>query len=507
MSRTRLLFAAVFAFGLGVSSLFGATPKMNFISIVTDDQASWSLGCYGNKESITPHMDRLAKEGARFANAFTVTPVCSPSRVTFMTGLYGTQMGITDYLAPNEETAGLGLTAKAVTWPKVLHDAGYTTAHIGKWHLGRKDAAHPTKQGYDHFYGMLGGGASPMNPTYDFPDGPKVMEGYGANLLTDEAIRWIGSVKGKDKPFAISLHFREPHTAYTPVPEEDSKLFANLDPTVPEQKGLDNSQIKQWTREYYAAIHSVDRNLGRLFAMLEREGLWDNTIIQFTSDHGYNIGHHGIHTKGNGFWVAGGIGGPKRPNMWDTSLRIPLLVRWPGVVKGGTVLEQQVLNLDTFPSVLAMLNVTAPADWKVEGDNYATLLRGDQGSWRTDWFGQYDLHNAGLAYMRMIRTADWKYVRHFHENLMDELYDLKNDPDETRNLLQGAGRGKGASANPKAGKQGKGAKNAKDADAPKVTEIVAELEGKMDQWMKRVNDPILKETRLRGWMEPGEIHD
>lgn len=497
MFRTRLLLVCLVA--LGASSLPAAAPlKLNFISIVTDDQGAWSLGCYGNKESITPNMDRLAKEGARFANAFTVTPVCSPSRTSFMTGKYGAQMGITDYLAPNEEAAGLGLTAAAVTWPKVLHGAGYTTAHIGKWHLGQRPEAHPTKQGYDHFYGFLGGGTTPMDPTYDFPDGPKVIKGYGGDLLTDEAIRWIGSVK--EKPFAISVHFREPHLAYKPVPEQDSKPFENLDPTIPESPGLDVAQVKGWTRDYYAAIHSVDRNLGRLFAFLEKEGLWDTTIIQFTSDHGYNIGQHGVHTKGNASWVAGGVGGPKRPNMWDTSLRIPLLVRWPGVVQAGTVIEKQVLNLDTFPSVLAMLNVTPPAGWKVEGDNYAALLRSQEVTWRSDWFGQYDLHNGGLAYMRMIRTEDWKYVRHFHANLMDELYDLKADPGETRNLLQGAGKkNEGAK-----GGKGKGAKAAKE---PKVAEIVAELDAKLLEAMKRVNDPVLKESRPRGWIDPKDVQD
>lgn len=458
--------------------------RLNIISIVTDDQASWTLGCYGNKESITPHMDRLAKEGARFENAFTVTPVCSPSRVTFLTGKYGAQLGVTDWIAPNEAQAGVGLGKDTVTWPKVLQQAGYTTALIGKWHLGDQAASHPTAQGFDHFYGFLGGGTSPMNPTYDFPDGPKVVKGYGADLLTDEALRWLG--ESKSRTFALSLHFREPHTAYTPVPEEDSKLFANLDPTVPTSKGADLQQIKNWTRDYYAAIHSVDRNLGRLFAWLEKEGLWDKTIIQFTSDHGYNIGHHGIHTKGNGMWVAGGVNGPKRPNMWDTSLRIPLMVRWPGVTKSGTVIQQHVLNLDNFSSFLGMAGVTPPAGWKVEGENFAPLLRGESVTWRSDWFGQYDLHNGGLAYMRMIRTGEWKYVRHFHANLMDELYNLKDDPGETKNLLSGAGR--------------------KDK-GQKIKSTVDDLESKLEAWMKRVNDPVLKETRKRGWFEPGEMHD
>lgn len=466
---------------LCIAAFSAETTRRNFISIVTDDQAAWALGCYGNKECLTPNMDRLAKEGARFANAFTVTPVCSPSRAIFISGKLGTQLGITDWIAPNEQAAGVGLSGKASTWPKVLQSNAYATALFGKWHLGDKPDMHPTKQGFDSFYGFLGGGNSPMNPTYDLAAGPTSLKGYGADLMTDEAMRWVG--EHKEKPFSISLHYREPHSPYGPVPEEDSRLFEKLDPTVPESKGLDVPQVKKWTREYYASIHSVDRNLGRLFAYLEKEGLWDKTIIQFTSDHGYNIGQHGIHTKGNGIWVAGGISGPKRPNMWDTSLRIPLIVRWPGVVKAGTVIEQPVQNLDNYASVLGMLGLTAPVDWVTQGKNYAPLLRGEQVAWREETYGQYDLHNSGLSYMRMIRTAKWKYVRHFHENLMDELYDLEYDPDEAKNLI---------------GKPGKDGK---------TSTVVQDLNLKLEAWMKSVNDPLLKEPRLRGWFEAGELQD
>lgn len=479
MHRSLLLVTSLWLFCQAVFS--ADAKKLNFISIVTDDQAAWSVGCYGNKESVTPNMDRLAKEGARFANAFTVTPVCSPSRAIFMAGKLGTQLGVTDWIAPNEQKAGVGLPAKASTWPKVLQSNGYATMLFGKWHLGDKPDMHPTKQGFDSFYGFLGGGTSPMNPTYDLAAGPDKLKGYGADLMTDEAMRWVG--EHKEIPFSISLHYREPHTPYGPVPEEDSRLFEKLDPTVPESPGMDIAQVKQWTREYYASIHSVDRNLGRLFAYLEKEGLWDNTIIQFTSDHGYNIGQHGIHTKGNGMWIAGGVTGPKRPNMWDTSLRIPLIVRWPGVVKAGTVIDQPVQNLDTYASVLGMLGLSAPAEWKTEGKDYSALLRGEKVEWRTETFGQYDLHNSGLAYLRMVRTAKWKYVRHFHENLMDELYDLEYDPDEAKNLI---------------GKPGKDGKNEK---------AVQELNLKLEAWMKSVNDPLLKEPRLRGWFEPGELQD
>lgn len=469
---------------------------MNFISIVTDDQAAWSVGSYGNKESITPNMDRLAKEGARFANAFTITPVCSPSRATFMTGKLGTQLGITDWIAGNEDAAGVGLKPKETTWPEVLQAAGYQTALVGKWHLGASPEMQPTRQGFSHFYGFLGGGASPMNPKYNFPDGPKEVQGYGANLVTDEAIRWVGEVKAK--PFVLCLHFREPHLAYSPVPEEDGAPFASLDPTVPESPGADVAQLKKWTREYYAAIHSVDRNLGRLFAFLEKEGLWDTTVIQFTSDHGYNIGHHGIHTKGNGNWIAGGVGGPKRPNMWDTSLRIPWLIRWPGVVKPGTVIEQMVTNEDVFKSTLGILGVAAPAGAENGGRDFSPLLKRENIPWREEVFGQYDLHNSGLAYMRMVRTDEWKYVRHFHANLVDELYDLKADPGETRNLMGGGkGAGKGKAKN-----KGKGS-----GQTENPAEVVEDLDARLQTWMISVNDPLLKEPRLKGWFEAGELEE
>lgn len=468
MPKILALLAATFAL---LAPPLRAAEKLNLISIVTDDQAAWSLGCYGNKESRTPNMDRLAQEGARFANAFTVTPVCSPSRATFMTGRWGTQVAVTDYLAPNEERAGVGLGPGSIIWPAVLRQNGWATAHIGKWHLGQMPHNHPTKLGYDYFFGFLGGGNTPMNPVYDLPDGKKTLQGYGADLMTDDAMRWIGARGGK--PFVMTIHYREPHLAYKPVPPEDSSPFENLDPTVPMLKGLDIPQVKGWTRDYYAAIHSVDRNLGRLFAFLEREKLWNKTIISFVSDHGYNIGHHMIHTKGNGFWVAGGVSGPKRPNMWDTSMRIPWMIRWPGVIKAGTVIEQPVQTLDTFKSMLGMLGVAAPAAAQAGGLDFTPLLRGENVAWREEIFGQYDLHNTGLSYMRMIRTTRWKFVKHYHENMMDELYDLKNDPGETRNLISGR----------------QGLKK-------EIGAALRELRAKLIAWQKSIDDPVLSEPRL-----------
>ncbi len=462
--KSRLLFAIVVLFQLCAHTQ--AQTRYNLVSIVTDDQAQWSIGAYGNREAITPNMDRLAREGVKFHHAFVTTPVCSPSRVAFLTGLYGTQVGITDYLTPDEGASGMGLPKTATTWPQVLQKNGYKTALFGKYHLGTRAEFHPSKRGFDYFMGSQQGSFAPMNPRLEVNGQIVEVKGAGSDIVMDDAVKWIEANQGK--PFAALIHFREPHTPYGPMPEEDTKLFAKLDPTIPNQRGLDPTHVKRLYRAYYAAVHAVDRNLGKLLALLDRLNLADNTIVMFQSDHGYNIGHHGIETKGNGYWIAGGVNGPKRPNMWDTSLRIPLLICWPGIVKAGTEINETVLNLDMFASVLGMLNVKAPANLKQNGLDFSPLLRGETvANWRTEVFGQYDLHNVGLAYMRMLRTNEWKLVRHYHARELDELYDLKNDPGETKNLY-------------------------KDE---KVRELRTQLQQRLEAQMRAIDDPLLRKTK------------
>jgi arylsulfatase A-like enzyme len=436
--------------------------KHNVIFVVTDDQARWSIGAYGNREAITPNMDRLAREGAKFNNAFVTTPVCSPSRVALLTGLYGTEVGITDYLTPEEGADGIGLPESALTWPRVLQQNGYRTALFGKYHLGTAAEFHPTRRGFDYFMGSLQGSFAPVNPRLEVNRRMTDVTGAGSDIVMDDAIRWIEA--NRDRPFAALIHFREPHLPYTPMPDEDARLFKDLDPTIPDAPGLDRAQVKQFYRDYYAAIHAVDRNLGKLLALLQRLDLDRRTIVIFQSDHGYNIGQHGIHTKGNGFWIAGGVNGPKRPNLWDTSLRIPLIIRWPGTIEAGAEIDETVLNLDMFPSVLGLLKITPPAEYRHHGKDFTPLLFGkrDQ-NWRSEIFGQYDLHNLGLAYMRMLRTKEWKLVRHYHANGLDELYDLKNDPEEKKNLY----------------------------GDPAYRETRAQLQQRLNERMKEINDPLM----------------
>lgn len=436
--------------------------KWNIISIVTDDQARWSIGAYGNRESSTPHMDRLAREGVRFLNAFVPHPVCSPSRVSFLTGLYSTRFGITDWISPEESEQGLGLPPESVTWPEILKEHGYATALIGKWHLGTLPQHHPTRHGFDHFFGFLEGGNRPMNPTLEVEGETRQLEGSLPDLLVDDAIRFIDT--HSQRPFALLLHFRAPHSPYLPVPEEDEAPFRSLQPSVPIEEGIDLKTIQTWTREYYSSVHSIDRNLGRLLDALDRQNLSEKTIVLFTSDHGYMIGHHSLRFKGNAHWVAGGVVGPKRPNMYEESIAVPLMIRWPGVVRPGTEVSEMVTNTDILPSVLSMLGIEAPEESDLDGRDFTPLIRGKKISWREAIYGQYDLHNNGLAFMRMIRTTRWKLIRHHYSRMMDELYDLENDPQERRNLYRNGD----------------------------FQEIRNRLQEELSAWQRSVDDPLLK---------------
>lgn len=450
------------SFALLYISLAIAAESPNVIAIVTDDQGRWAMGAYGNPEIHTPNMDRIAAEGALFTNAITATPVCSPSRASYLTGLYSTEVGINDWISPDESDNGAGLSAP--TWPEAVQSAGYTTALVGKWHLGTQSQFHPTRRGFDHFMGFLEGGSMPMDPVLEVNGETRKLDGPLPDILVEDAIRWMKAVT--DQPFALLLHFRAPHLPYGPVPEEDSAHYDALDPQVPDFPGADTEQLKSRIKAYYASISSVDRNIGRLLDALESTGKSKNTIVIFTSDHGYNEGRHGIDTKGNGQWMAGGVTGPKVPNMWDTSIAVPLAIRWPGVIHPGARIDYPVTQIDMFRTICGMVGVDVPTNASPHGMDFSPLLRGDSLPPRDARFGQYDLHNGGLAYLRMVRTDRFKFVKHFHERMQDELYDLQADPSESNNLL---GR-------------------RPDSTYQKT---VLELESTLTRWMQTIDDPLL----------------
>jgi uncharacterized sulfatase len=448
-----------------------SSPRVNIVAVVCDDLANWALGCYGGPDAVTPHLDRLAKQGSRFTNAFVATPVCSPSRASYLTGRYGTQLGITDWISRTEESAGVGLPTDTLTWPAVLKQHGYTTGLFGKWHLGRHDPFLPTRHGFDQFYGFLGGETQSMTPVFDFPTGPRELRGCSADLVTDEAVSFITT--NRDRPFVACIHYREPHMPYGPMPEQDTGVFRGKDLTIPKAPGIDPPQITKWTREYLTAVHAIDRNVGRLLAELDRQGIADRTLVLFTSDHGYNIGHHSVHGKGNAYWVAGGLQRvPRRPNMWDHSIRVPLIVRGPGVATDA-VATGAVSNIDTYATMLDAVGVPAPADWKHEGTSFAPLMRDPATPGRDIIFAQYDLHNYGSARMRMARTEQWKLVRHYEGKMLDEMYDLTADPGEEQNLFPFR-------------------EDAKYPLNPKAAAVAQELDSQLYAWMAQINDPLLQ---------------
>jgi uncharacterized sulfatase len=420
-----------------------AAERPNILFVFTDDQAPWALGLAGHPHAKTPNMDRLFGQGAYLVNAFTVTPVCSPSRASLVSSRYGSELGITDWINPNSEP-DLGLDPNTITWPKLLAQAGYRTGLIGKWHLGTLDKFHPSVFGYQYFMGFRSGGNKPKDPVLEVNGKEQKLEGLLPDILVDDAIRFIRDGEGDGGPFLLSLHFRAPHAPWLPVADEDWNPFDSLDPTIPnpDYPKLDVPRVKKVTREYLASVASVDRNLGRLLQELDDRKLADNTIVIFSSDHGYNMGHNGIWHKGNGHWIltdpppgTENVPRGQRPNMYDNSIRVPAAIRWPGVIKPGSIITETFSNLDWFPTLLAMAGVELPKGTLIRGRNFVPVLKGETAGWNNDFYAEYSTHHQSRTHMRMYRTPEWKLIRDFLNPGRDELYNLKDDPAEVHNLI------------------------------------------------------------------------
>lgn len=423
--------------------------RPNIIFIMTDDQGPWAFGAAPNLNARTPNLDTLRREGVRLTNYFVTTPVCSPSRASLMTSRYSTEFKIPDYL---KRGSHLGLSREFRTWPEILDQAGYATALIGKWHLGKDDQYYPTHYGYDEFTGFRVGGFTSKDPTVEVDGKERLIKGYTPDILTNYAIDFIR--RKKDGPFMVSLHFWAPHAntenrapdgdrTWLPLSDADWNRFKNLNPKIPnpDYPKLDIARVKRMMREYQASVASVDRNLGRLLIVLDELKLSRNTVIIFTSDNGYNMGHNGIWHKGNGRWILTDNRG-HRPNLYDNSLKVPAIVRWQGHIKAGTTIDRTVTNLDWFPTICAMANVSLPEREQIRGRNFLPLLTGKKIRWDNDLFAQYSMwqwHQTG-ADLRCYRTVRWKLVRDFKHKGKDELYDLVNDPAETRNLIDSPNR-------------------------------------------------------------------
>ena len=408
---------------------------------MADDQAEWAMGCSGNQQAKTPNMDRLAREGVRLTNCFTPTPVCSPSRVAILASRYGTEVGIYDWLNPDKEPLH-GLDPTTVAWPRIVSAAGYRTGLIGKWHLGLQDQFKPDKFGYQYFTGFLAGGTKPLNPELTVGGQKRTVTGFIVDVLADDALEFLRKDPGR--PFALSVHFREPHAPYTPLPDSEAKWSASVDPTVPNPDfpKLNTSRVRQLTKDYLGSVAAIDRNLGRILDELDRLKLSDNTLVIYTSDHGYNIGQHGILHKGNGSWIltenppaTENIPSGLRPNMYDTSLRVPALIRWPKRIPAAKTIDRTITHLDWLPTILSATGTTLPSNTRIHGQNILPLITGEGPLNRTDdLYTEFSVQHTMRADMRSYRTKHWKLIQDFLNPGRDELYDLQADPGETNNL-------------------------------------------------------------------------
>jgi N-acetylglucosamine-6-sulfatase len=404
------------------------------------------IGCAGHPISKTPNMDRIAREGAQFVNAFAVTPLCSPSRASLLTGQYPHTHGITD------NTERSAQSHKLPTFAPLLQGAGYRTAFIGKWHMGNDDSPRP---GFDHWVCLKGQGST-FDPEVNVDGTLRKETGYVTDRLHDHALVFLRQPRD-GKPFLLYFAHKALHpetvqradgslsdpSASNFIPAERHKdLYAgekiprrpnalaapqgkpalqrqigDLPPLGPTTGSSDESILGR-----LRMLAAVDESLGGLMDELEKTHELDRTLIVITSDHGYFYGEHGLSVE--------------RRLAYEEGIRIPLLMRLPGVIEAQSRPEQMVLTLDLAPTLLEFAGVTPPA--AMEGRSLLPILKGHATEWRGDFLIEYFTDTVFPRIQKMgyqaVRTQEWKLIHYTELPGMDELYHLATDPYEMKNL-------------------------------------------------------------------------
>lgn len=424
--------------------------RPNIVFILIDDLRWDELGIAGHPFIKTQNIDRIAREGARFRNAFVTTPLCSPSRASFLTGQYAHTHGITDNV---DRSAA---SHKLVTFPLLLHQSGYETAFIGKWHMGNDDTPRP---GFDRWVSFKGQG------TYFDPDinedGKSVKPtGYITDILNGYAVQFIK--RRHEKPFMIYLAHKAIHPEVTQnndgsvnladaerfIPAERHKNFyaGKTIPRRPSYKrapegkpalqrqsgnlpplGSATATRDQSILERQRTLAAIEDGVGEILKALKETGQLDNTVIVFTSDNGYFYGEHGLSVE--------------RRLAYEESIRMPMLVRYPRMIKAGTVRDEFALNIDIAPTLLSLAGISVPE--AMQGRSLAPLLKGERVKWRDSFLIEYYSDKVFPRIYQMgykaVRNRRWKYIHYLELEGMDELYDLKTDPYEMKNLINHPG--------------------------------------------------------------------
>jgi arylsulfatase A-like enzyme len=428
--KRRTFFAAIAPFVQTVSRT--AVKRPNVVMFMTDDHGAWATGAYGCAEMHTPNIDSLAKGGAAFTRAVAATPVCSPSRMTYMTGRLPSTHRVQDWLRPVDSFGpkSRDWLAEQPTYSGALARSGYTLGFSGKWHMGHDERAHA---GFSFWATVPGGGGSYKNVEFVKNGEKDAREGFKTDRVTDFALDFLDTRKGKDDPFYLLLPFYAPHTPYDYQPEEYRKHYNNSSfscfPDAPQHpwanRGLRaHYRNKASMHAYSALISGVDHNVGRVLSQLNRIGARENTVVIFTADQGWNSGHHGFWGKGNGTWPF---------NMYEESIRVPMIWNHPGSIQPGQVLDPMVSSYDYHRTILDYTGVSTPPDKLSPGRSYADFLRGKKPKWDNRLIFEYSM-------VRALRTENLKLILRTKE-WPSELYDLEADPGETKNLFDDAGYG------------------------------------------------------------------
>ena len=424
--------------------------RPNIVFILVDDLRWDELGCAGHPYIKTPNIDRIAREGAMFRNAFMTTPLCSPSRASFLTGQYAHTNRITDNV---DRSAA---SHKLVTFPLLLHQSGYETAFIGKWHMGNDDTPRP---GFDRWVSFKGQGAY-LNPDIN-EDGKSVKPaGYITDLLNGYAVEFIK--QRRDKPFLIYLAHKAIHpeviqnndgsvnlvdserfipaerhaNLYTgkTVPRRPNAMLAPTGKAALERRigdlpplGAGTGTRDDVVLDRQRTLMAIEDGVGEIFKSLKETGQLDKTVIVFTSDNGYFYGEHGLSVE--------------RRLAYEEAIRMPLLVRYPLMIKAGTLRDEFALNIDLAPTLLSVAGASVPGN--MQGRSLAPLLKGERVKWRDSFLIEYYSDRVFPRIARMgykaVRNGRWKYIRYLELEGMDELYDLKTDPYEMKNLFNQTG--------------------------------------------------------------------
>ena len=503
--------AGLLAAGISVGEADDKRP--NFLFILTDDQRYDAMGFMGRPAFLkTPNMDRIAREGAHFRNAFVTTSLCAPSRACFMTGAYAHRHGVVNNEGydPDPSCPNVG---------QLLQKAGYETAYVGKWHQAPKSDPRP---GFDYWLSFLGQGVY-IDPKLNENGREFVAQGYMTDLLTDYAVKWLK--KDREKPFCMVLAHKAIHGPFTPaarhkdafpdaeIPEPASYKDAFEDkPEWMRRAYTSGSRREQWVAseglpipkkierkawngkgmtDYYRTLLGVDDSIGQVLSTLEAAGKLDNTVIIFAGDNGYFIGEHGL--------------GDKRL-MFEESIRIPFLVRYPKLLKPGTKIDETVLNIDLAPTLLELAGAKMPDS--MQGKSMVPVMKGRKTSHESFFYEYFrEPWLAGLPLMLGVRAGQWKYCTYPDIKDIDELYDLKNDPLEMHNLSQDpayAGKVKEMKAELERLKKETGYPEGKQLGAPPVV---------AGEKVERVLGPVLfydfskgNANDLSGQGNQGELH-